>query len=207
MIHTMMNKLKSEHPLLEMLSGDKRQTNCFTDKPIGYVHEYYLVGEIEDASKYTEWFNQIRHCSPNDFIKIYINSAGGDLWSAIQFMRVIRECKAQVMASVEGCCMSAATIVFLMSDTFEISPHSMFMFHNYSGGTMGKGGEMLDQIKHERKWSETLLQEIYSDFLNPTEIQAILDNKDIWMPGSEVVNRLNKRKKLFANKRKKHPRI
>jgi ATP-dependent protease ClpP protease subunit len=107
------------------------------------------------------------------------------------------------MASVEGACMSAATIVFLMSDSFEISAHSMFMFHNYSGGTMGKGGEMIDQIKHERKWSEGLLQEIYSDFLKPDEIQAILDNKDIWMTGNEVVNRLNGRRKILEKKKKK----
>ena len=98
--------------------------------------------------------------------------------------------------------MSAATIVFLMSDSFEISQHSMFMFHNYSGGTMGKGGEMIDQIKHERKWSEALLKEIYSDFLKPAEIQSILDNKDIWMTGSEVISRLNERQKILQKKKK-----
>lgn len=199
----MMNEPKLGNPLLDMLNVEKKQTTSFTDKAISHLHEYYLVGEIEEASKYTEWFNQMRHCPANDFIKIYINSCGGDLWSAIQFMRVIRECKAPVMVSVEGACMSAATIVFLMADEFEISAHSMFMFHNYSGGTIGKGGEMIDQIKHERKWSESLLNEIYSNFLNPDEIQAILDNKDIWMGGEEVVNRLNKRKKALQNKRKK----
>ena len=198
----MMNQPKLNNPLLELLNGDKKQTNSFTDKPMGHVHEYYLVGEIEEPSKYTEWFNQIRHCPANDFIKIYINSAGGNLWSAIQFMRVISECKAPVMTSVEGACMSAATIVFLMSDSFEISQHSMFMFHNYSGGTMGKGGEMIDQIKHERKWSEALLKEIYSDFLKPAEIQSILDNKDIWMTGSEVISRLNERQKILQKKKK-----
>ena len=198
----MMNQPKLNNPLLELLNGDKKQTNSFTDKPMGHVHEYYLVGEIEEPSKYTEWFNQIRHCPANDFIKIYINSAGGNLWSAIQFMRVISECKAPVMTSVEGACMSAATIVFLMSDSFEISQHSMFMFHNYSGGTMGKGGEMIDQIKHERKWSEALLKEIYSNFLKPAEIQSILDNKDIWMTGSEVISRLNERQKILQKKKK-----
>ena len=197
-----MNQPKLNNPLLELLNGDKKQTNSFTDKPMGHVHEYYLVGEIEEPSKYTEWFNQIRHCPANDFIKIYINSAGGNLWTAIQFMRVISECKAPVMTSVEGACMSAATIVFLMSDSFEISQHSMFMFHNYSGGTMGKGGEMIDQIKHERKWSEALLKEIYSDFLKPAEIQSILDNKDIWMTGSEVISRLNERQKILQKKKK-----
>ena len=198
-----MNEPKLGNQLLDMLNVEKKQTIAFTDKAIAHLHEYYLVGEIEEASKYTEWFNQIRHYPENDFVKIYINSCGGDLWSAIQFMRVIRECKAPVMVSVEGACMSAATIVFLMADEYEISAHSMFMFHNYSGGTIGKGGEMIDQIKHERKWSENLLTEIYSDFLNPEEIRSILDNKDIWMGGEEVVNRLNKRKKALQNKRKK----
>ena len=199
----MTNEPKLGNPLLDMLNVEKKQTTSFTDKAISHLHEYYLLGEIDEASKYTEWFNQMRHYPENDFVKIYINSCGGDLWSAIQFMRVIRECKAPVMVSVEGACMSAATIVFLMADEYEISAHSMFMFHNYSGGTIGKGGEMIDQIKHERKWSENLLTEIYSDFLNPDEIRSILDNKDIWMGGEEVVNRLNKRKKALQNKRKK----
>lgn len=197
---------KSANQISDLFNLEKKQTSAFTDKPLGHLHEYYLLGQIEEASKYAEWFNQIRHCPENDLIKIYINSCGGDLWTAIQFMRVIGECKATVMTSVEGACMSAATIVFLMANQYEISPHSMFMFHNYSGGTIGKGGEMIDQIKHERKWSEALLTEIYSDFLHPEEIQSILDNKDIWMSGIEVVERLNKRKKAYqkaVSKKKK----
>lgn len=188
----------------ELLGVNEKKNQCaFTDKALAHLHEYYIVGAIEEASKYTEWFNQIRHASPTDVIKFYINSEGGSLWTAIQFMRVIRECKAQVIASVEGACMSAATIIFLMSDTFEISPHSMFMFHNYSGGTIGKGGEMIDQINHERLWSEKLLFEIYEDFLTEPEIRSILENKDIWMTAEEVVTRLNKKAKAMQKKQGK----
>lgn len=195
----------SSNPLLEMLSQEKKAQNAFPGKEIAHLHEYYLTGEIEDASKYTEWFNQIRHSPPTDIIKLYINSEGGSLWTAIQFMRVLKECKAPVIASVEGACMSAATIIFLMSDTYEISPHSMFMFHNYSGGTIGKGGEMIDQIRHERGWSEKLLTEIYENFLTKEEIRSILDNKDIWMTAEEVVARLNKKTKLAKKNSKKGP--
>ncbi len=184
-----------------MLGVDKKNQAAFTDKALAHLHEYYITGTIEEANKYTEWFNQIRHAPPTDIIKLYINSEGGSLWTAIQFMRVIRECKAPVVASVEGACMSAATIIFLMSDTYEISPHSMFMFHNYSGGTIGKGGEMIDQIKHERVWSEKLLFEIYQNFLTDAEIRAILENKDIWMTAEEVVSRLNKKAKILAKKK------
>ena len=68
------------NPLIDMLmSQEKKPSAYFTDKPIGHIHEYYLVGQIEEASKYTEWFNQIRHCPSTDLIKIYINSSGGDL--------------------------------------------------------------------------------------------------------------------------------
>lgn len=189
--------MKKNHNLIEMLQGEKKCQTSFTGTELSRLHEYYLIGPIEDASKYTEWFHQIRHCPPTDIIKIYINSEGGSLWTAIQFMRVLKECKAPVIASVEGACMSAATLIFLMCDSFEISPHSIFMFHNYSGGTIGKGGEMIDQIKHERKWSERLLSEVYSDFLTPTEVKAILDNKDIWMTSEEVVGRLNKKAKAM----------
>jgi ATP-dependent protease ClpP protease subunit len=188
-------------PIAEMLGVDKKNQAAFTDKALAHLHEYYITGTIEEANKYTEWFNQIRHAPPTDIIKLYINSEGGSLWTAIQFMRVIRECKAPVVASVEGACMSAATIIFLMSDTYEISPHSMFMFHNYSGGTIGKGGEMIDQIKHERVWSEKLLFEIYQNFLTDAEIRAILENKDIWMTAEEVVSRLNKKAKILAKKK------
>jgi ATP-dependent protease ClpP protease subunit len=71
----------------------------------------------------------------------------------------------------------------------------MFMFHNYSGGTIGKGGEMYGQIQHERKWSDRLLHEIYEDFLTPDEIQSLLDNRDMWMDVDEVIERMEKRNK------------
>jgi len=100
--------------------------------------------------------------------------------------------------------MSAATMVFLCADKFEVTPHSVFMFHNYSGGTIGKGGEMIDQLQHERKWSERLMREIYSGFLTQEEIKSMLDNKDFWMDGEEVVKRLSD-KIESAEKQKKTP--
>jgi ATP-dependent protease ClpP protease subunit len=86
--------------------------------------------------------------------------------------------------------MSAATMLFLSGQRFEISEHCLFMFHNYSGGTFGKGGEMYDQLVNERKWSENIIRKVYEGFLTETEIRSILDNKDIWMEGKEVMKRL-----------------
>ena len=159
-------------------------------KPIGYVFDLYLCGDILPPENYIEHFEVIRNASENDVIRFHINSVGGDLSTAIQFTRVIQETNAQVLASAEGYCMSAATMIFLAADMFEISDHCFFMFHNYSGGTFGKGGEMYDHIVSERKWSDKLVNRVYHDFLTVEEIKSILDNKDIWMDGDEVKIRL-----------------
>lgn len=98
------------------------------------LYEFYLSGEITSPDNYVEWFNTIRHAQEDDTIKIYINSGGGDLFTGIQFLRVLSETEALVIVSVEGLCASAATLVFLAADVFEISPHSSFLFHNYSSG-------------------------------------------------------------------------
>ena len=179
--------------LMELFGGGVKQDDRSFHKQLVNVYEFYLNGEIESAENYVQWFDTIRHASSQDAIKIYINSPGGDVFTAIQFMRVLQETQANVIMSIEGFCASAATMIMLCGDSFEISEHSMFMFHNYSGGTFGKGGEMLDQLQHERKWSEKLLREIYKDFLTEEEITSVLDNKDIWMDGEEVAKRLKLR--------------
>jgi ATP-dependent protease ClpP protease subunit len=180
--------------LMELFGKNVKQDERIFNKQLINVYEFYLSGEIESSEEYIQWFDTIRHAGENDAIKFYINSGGGDVFTAIQFMRALQETSANVIMSVEGICASAATMIMLCGDTFEVSPHSMFMFHNYSGGTFGKGGEMLDQLKHERVWSERLLKEVYVNFLTEQEIGSILDNKDIWMDGEEVVKRLKVKK-------------
>jgi ATP-dependent protease ClpP protease subunit len=166
-----------------------KYSNNFT-KPVAHVHEFYLTGEIGDAEEYIEWFDIIRNASAVDNIRIYINSPGGDLFTTLQFLRVMGETEATVTTSVEGACMSAATMIFLHGHTQEVTPHSLFMFHDYSSGTFGKGGEQYDQIQFERGWSRKFLTEVYDGFLTEAEIESMMHNKDIWMDSEEVVKRL-----------------
>ena len=180
--------------LMELFGKGVKQDERIFHKQVINIFEFYLSGEIESSEEYIQWFDTIRHAGENDVIKFYINSPGGDVFTAIQFMRALKETEASVVMSVEGICASAATMILLCGDSFEVSEHSMFMFHNYSGGTFGKGGEMLDQLKHERVWSEKLLKDTYADFLTESEINSILDNRDIWMDGDEVIKRLKIKK-------------
>ena len=59
---------------------------------------------------------------------------------------------------------------------------------------------MYDNIVHERAWSRKLWKDVYSGFLSDKEIEAILQNKDIWMSGEEVTKRLNSKVTLDKKK-------
>ena len=181
--------MNKENYLDPKLFGQDKYSNSFS-KPVAQLHEFYLSGPVLDAEEYIDWFDTIRNASAVDTVRIYINSPGGDLYTTLQFLRVMSDTEATVVTSVEGACMSAATMIFLHGHMQEVTPHSLFMFHNYSAGTFGKGGEMYDQLQFERKWSENFMREVYADFLTEDEIQSMLNNKDIWMDSEEVVKRL-----------------
>lgn len=182
----------------ELKVSDQSRLNdsgIFT-RPGGTIYDLYLSGPIEGPDLYVDWMDTIRNAYQGDDVIIHINSGGGVIDTALQMLRCISETTAHVTCSVEGSCMSAATMIFLAGDTLLISPHSLFMFHNYSGGTFGKGGEMYDNVVFEREWSRRFLQDIYKNFLTDQEIQAMLDNKDIWMHSEEVIERCKKRAAL-----------
>ena len=181
--------MKKTNILDPKLFQQEKFSNSFS-KPVAQIHEFYLSGPIEDAENYIEWFDVIRNAGSTDTIRIYINSPGGDLFTTLQFLRVMSDTEATVITSVEGACMSAATMIFLHGHMQEVTPHSLFMFHDYSSGTFGKGGEQYDQIQFERGWSKKFMAEVYADFLTDAEVESMMHNKDIWMGSEEVVERL-----------------
>ena len=163
------------------------------NRPTGQILDFYLNSTIGSPEEYAEWNQILRSSGEQDVVYLHINCYGGQALTAVQLMRAISESRATVVASVEGACMSAATFLFLMADVCEISDHSIFMFHNFSGGTIGKGNEMMAQVHHNDKWARNLMESIYQDFFTQEEIDSILEGKDYWLSPDEVTERLTKR--------------
>lgn len=163
----------------------------------GNIIEFYLCGEIGDPEDYIEWFHIISNARESDIIKININSPGGNLFTAVQMLQALETSQAHLVMNVAGGCMSAATLIFLAGDEYLINEHSAFLFHNYSGGVIGKGGEMYQSVIHQRKWSEHILRKAYKNFLTEDEINSLIDDKDIWMDCNTVIERLNSRNALL----------
>ena len=196
-------KTKNSNIDLEEIIKVKQNGNrLFASKPMATFHEFYLTGKIDEADEYISVFDMIRHASEEDVIKIYVNSPGGDLFTALQFGRAMGDSDATIIVSVEGQCCSAATIIALAADMVELSNHCVWMCHNYSSGMIGKGHELHSQAEFERDWSIKLMKDIYDGFLSESEIQRMLNGADLWMGADDVMERLNKRQKRIQKKNK-----
>jgi len=174
---------------------NKNQASNAYQRPVSNIFDLYLTGPIGDAKDYQDWNQMMRSATENDIVYLHINSGGGEIFTAIQLMRSMQETPACVVASVEGMCMSAATLLFLTADICEISEHSHFMFHTYSSGNWGKGNEQLAGVVADDKWARHLFNVTYKGFLEPNEIKMIIDGKDFWMNPVEVEKRLEVRNK------------
>ena len=171
------------------------------ERPVARVFDLYLTGHIGEAKEYQDWNQILRMSTENDAVIIHINSSGGDMFTCIQLMKAIAESPAATIASVEGMCMSAATLIFLSAEICEMSEHSHFMFHTYSSGNWGKGNEQLAGVQADDKWARNLFQSVYRDFLTPQELKQMIDGKDFWMSPKEVTDRLEKRNKKIKRTR------
>ena len=176
------------------------------EKPVARIFDFYISGDISQAKDYQDWNQLMRNSTENDAVIIHINSNGGDIFTAIQLMRTMAESPATIIASVEGMCMSAATLIFLCADVCEVSEHSHFMFHTYSSGNWGKGNEQLASVIADDKWARHLFNSVYKGFLDTKEINDMIDGKDFWMDPGEVKKRLDKRNKVAKKTKIKKPK-
>lgn len=83
----------------------------------GVGSDIYISGEILSPESYIREFQQIRTATKDDIITLRLNTTGGRIDTAIQFIRAIQDSEATIIASIEGNCLSAGSMIFLKADT------------------------------------------------------------------------------------------
>jgi hypothetical protein len=48
-------------------------------------------------------------------------------------------------------------------------------------------------VTFEKPWIESIMRDCYANFLTDDEIERMLDGKDYWMTGDEVLDRIQKK--------------
>lgn len=195
--------LKNNNPAVMIPSEQKQPFTYYESSMSLKMHHIYLSEGIDEPEKYVEMIHRIKSANPGEVIYIYLNTPGGRLDTAIQIINAMRVSQAKIVTVVEAEAHSAGTMIFLCGDEFIVHDNCSMMFHNFSGGTYGKGNEMKLQIDATTRWFNKLAKDIYYPFLSHQEIDNMIDGKDIWMESEEIRKRLKKMVKILAGEKKK----
>lgn len=151
--------------------------------------DVYIMVEIVDPIEYTELCHLLRNANSKQVIRLHINTPGGSLSSATMIIDAINASEAYIIGVLSGNVASAGTMITMACDEIECSSSLEFMIHYFSGGTAGKGNEIKAHSAFTEKYMPKLFHKTYSGFLTIEEIDSVIDGKDFWMDGDEVVSR------------------
>ena len=171
-----------------------KEQKLIWDKPVPIIDEggtitAFLTDEIQEAFVYNELCHILYTADDQTSITLHINTPGGYLDAAFMLVDAIKSSKATITANLTGTVASAGTIIALSCDKLVVADHTSFMIHNYSSGMQGKGGELKAKQKHTEASLATAFSEFYGGFLTPSEIEDVIDDKDMWMGKEEVLRR------------------
>lgn len=166
------------------------QSNIFSYPVPAYDHVIY-IDDLSWLEDHQDRLQIIRQATPDDSIRIIINTPGGVVNIAMAYVNAMAESAAQIVTHAEGQVCSAGTVLWLAGEERTVSPLTIFMFHNYQGGAIGDGANMHSQIVFEKEYFERMYGRFYKGILTANELQKISYGGQVWMDEVEIIERTN----------------
>lgn len=143
--------------------------------------EFYIRGAIEDFKDYDDLLDDFNNVTENDSVVIYLNTPGGDCSIGFFLIDEIMQLPCHVHMVVQYPTYSMGAIMALCGDKLTIEKDSYIMFHDYSGGSHGKGDETADYINNYRKVFKDRFKRLCCPWLTKKEADSMFNGKDIYI--------------------------
>lgn len=156
-----------------------------TDKKVT-KYDIYLDDSFDTPSAdYRELFHTLQEAKSLDIVNIHLASYGGSCHVGFQVCHAVKECRANTIITVEQPCYSMGAILACCGKNLVMRPATLLMFHNYSGGNRGKGGEMMLGAKQQDKWLHDSFKYFAHPFLTEDELLKLKLDQDIYVHESD----------------------
>jgi ATP-dependent protease ClpP protease subunit len=185
--HTLYSELIPEHKRVV-----NKERNLYEVTPKHKRYRVYIGRFFELKKGLHSVFNELREAKENDYLEFMINSGGGFVHEGMQFFNIIQEkFTNRTVAYLDNRGYSMGALLFCMADKRIVYPYSDLMFHTYSHGSHGKGGEVKSHVDHTSKKLENFFYDIIvkKGFLTDLEFKKMIIGQDYWMDTKELCKR------------------
>lgn len=156
---------------------------CLVVKKQKITTEYrvYIRDGIEKFEDYDNLINEIQKVEVSAEFNIHLNTPGGDCSIGFSLIDQIQslECPVNMIVDYPSCSMGA--IMALCGDTLTLQPDTYIMFHDYSGGSRGKGEETILYTTNYRRMFKDRFTRLCYPFLSKAEINKMFKGEDIYI--------------------------
>jgi len=136
---------------------------------------------VGDSSEYFGLVQFLYSVGESDQVTLLLGGTGGSVEAGTQIAHAMQNCSCGVDVVVHSNCYSMHAILALCGTSLHMQPTTFLMFHNYSAGRVGKGGELHAAVKEYDKHSKSMDRHFCSPFLTDEELNQIMNDKDVYV--------------------------
>jgi ATP-dependent protease ClpP protease subunit len=172
-----------------------RSTQSFpvSSYPNSYTYNIFIQESLQSPEDFIDAIAALGMAGENDKVVLHLNCEGGSLDAVDTLLMAMNTCEGTIHVVGTGIIASAATLILLGADSFELSPYCNLLFHSASFGMGAKSVDVLDYSKFMHDQTEKLMTDFYKGVLTDDEIKDIIYNKkELWMTAKEFSERYAK---------------
>jgi ATP-dependent protease ClpP protease subunit len=191
---------KGEHmkKMSEDLLGLHKEPKVFEimSVPVTFSHRVTINEDFESPSQFEDIVEILDAAGSGDGVFIRLSTNGGAIHAILPLLGAMASTEAHVHVHLESDVASAGTFLAMKADSVSINKHVSVMCHQVKFGSVGQGNHVQDHVAHVMKASKKLCEDMYENFLTPSEMSRMLSGTEFYMDEDEFMNRIETRNKL-----------
>ena len=156
-------------------------------------HIHFLTGDIDEDSirKAIQWIVYENLSNESKVLTLYVNSQGGDLYSAFALIDIMKVSKHVIRTVGLGSVMSAAFLIFVSGTAGHrvIAPNTGIMCHQYSDSPEGKHHDLKATMQEGEHCNNRMLSilEDACDLDSKTIKRKLLNPTDVYLTAEQLI--------------------
>lgn len=157
--------------------------------------EIDIYGAIESEGWFSEssakrFNNELKELGDVSKIYLNINSPGGDVFEGQAIYSMLKRHKAHIVARIDGCAASIASVIAMAGDTVSMPNNAMLMIHDPWTFAIGNSREMRKVADDLDKINESIV----NTYLNKTDGKTTESNirtmmqEETWLSADDALN-------------------